>query len=126
MEDRSEIRQLANELQASRQILSALGDEVRQHIIIVMMQEGSDCGGMRVGEIARRTSLSRPAVSHHLQILKNAGILRVRKEGTRNFYYFDERSESMDRLIGMLLHARRLMGGLPDRSETDWNEGTSR
>lgn len=53
-----------------------------------MMQMG-DCSGVRVGEITERTHLSRPAVSHHLQILKDAGILKVRKEATKNFYYFD-------------------------------------
>ena len=40
-----------------------------------------------VGEIAEKTHLTRPSVSHHLQILKDAGIINVRKEGTKNFYY---------------------------------------
>ena len=33
------------------------------------------------------TSLSRPAVSHHLKILKDAGLISVRREGTCNYYY---------------------------------------
>jgi DNA-binding transcriptional ArsR family regulator len=98
--------------------LTALGDEVRQHIIIVMMQSGN-CSGLRVNEIAERTSLSRPAVSHHLQILKNAGILKMRREGTKNFYYFDENAEAIRRLISMLSHAEEIMSALPDRSGDD-------
>lgn len=53
-----------------------------------MLQHG-DCYGMRVNDIAVATNLSRPAFSHHLQILKDAGIVKVRKEATKNYYYFD-------------------------------------
>ena len=45
--------------------------------------------GMRVGEIVKLSSLSRPAVSHHMRILKDAGVINVRKEGTKNYYYLD-------------------------------------
>ena len=38
-------------------------------------------------EIAERAHLTRPSVSHHLQILKEAGIVDMRKEGTKNYYY---------------------------------------
>lgn len=50
---------------------------MRQHLILVMMQSG-DCNGLRVNDIAAKTRLSRPAVSHHLQILKDAGIVKMR------------------------------------------------
>ncbi|MEG6523627.1 ArsR/SmtB family transcription factor [Desulfotomaculum sp. 1211_IL3151] len=40
---------------------------------------------MRVGEIKAKTHLSRPAVSHHLKILKDIGIVKMREEGTKNF-----------------------------------------
>lgn len=73
------------------------------------------CGGARVGAITEKTNLSRPAVSHHIKILKDAGILKMRKEGTRNYYYFDADVEVMDRLIEMLTHARAIMKRLPDR-----------
>nr|WP_236883270.1 ArsR family transcriptional regulator [Clostridium botulinum] len=39
--------------------------------------------------MSKKTHLSRPAVSHHLQILKRAEIVNVRKEGTKNYYYLD-------------------------------------
>ncbi len=44
--------------------------------------------GLNVREITERAaSLSRPAVSHHLKILKTAGLIDVHREGTCNYYY---------------------------------------
>ena len=48
----------------------------------------SDCNGIRVGEITEKTHLSRPAVSHHLKILKEAGMINMRREGTKIDYYY--------------------------------------
>lgn len=115
MTDSSEISTLRDEIIHSRKILTAIGDEVRQHIILVMM-ENDECTGMRVNDIAALTNLSRPAVSHHLQILKDAGIIRMRKEGTKNYYYFNADGKAFDGLIHMLEHASSIMASLPDRS----------
>jgi len=117
MEDH-EVQMLAGEFEACRKLLIALGDENRQQLIIKMMQMG-DCSGVRVGEITDRTHLSRPAVSHHLQILKDAGIIKMRREATKNYYYFDAETEAMDKLLSMLEHARDIMQLLPDRSRAD-------
>ena len=109
------IDKLAREFKKCQQILLALGDENRQHLILEMMQM-EDCNGVRVGEVTKRTHLSRPAVSHHIRILKQAGILKMRREGTKNYYYFDADTEAMNRLIHMLEHAKCFMEQLPDRS----------
>lgn len=69
----------------NRKAFTAIGDETRQLILLVLLE--SDLKGIRVGEIAKKTHLTRPSVSHHLQILKEAGIINMRKEGTMNFYY---------------------------------------
>lgn len=55
-------------------------------------------------------------VSHHLRILKDAGIIKMRREGTKNFYYFDADAEAMNSLLQMLMHAKSIMEKLPDRS----------
>lgn len=110
----SELRQLAEEFKSCQKLLLALGDENRQHLILEMMQL-EDCSGVRVGTITEKSHLSRPAVSHHLQILKNAGLLKMRREGTKNYYYFDADTEAMNRLLQMLEHARSIMERLPDR-----------
>lgn len=115
---RAEIAKLADEFHACQKVLVALGDENRQFLILEMMQMGN-CQGVRVGEITKRTHLSRPAVSHHLQILKEAGIVKMRKEGTRNFYYFDADTEAMNALLLMLTDAKQIMQALPDRSGKD-------
>lgn len=109
------IESLADEFKACRKVLIAFGDETRQHMILSMMQMGK-CDGVRVGEITEHTNLSRPAVSHHLKILKDAGIVKVRREGTKNYYYFDADAEAMMSLSKMLSHAMEIMEQLPDRS----------
>ena len=114
-EHREEINRLAEEFESCQKILLALGDENRQHLMLEMMRM-EHCGGTRVGAITEKTNLSRPAVSHHIQILKEAGILKMRREGTKNYYYFDANFEAMNRLIQMLEHARSIMERLPDRS----------
>lgn len=73
---------------SGQKVLQAVGDETRQNIMLALM-ETSCRVGMRVGEITSKTHLSRPAVSHHLKILKEAGIVTMHKEGTMNFYAID-------------------------------------
>lgn len=115
-ENLQDIKKLAIEFKQCRKILLALGDENRQHLILEMMQMG-ECGGVRVGAITEKTNLSRPTVSHHLQILKDAGLIKMRREGTKNYYYFDADTEAMNQLLQMLTHAKHIMENLPDRSE---------
>ncbi len=97
--------ELARILEESRDLLIALGDEVRMHLIVTMLSSGNP-GGQRVGEIAASANLSRPAVSHHLQILKEVGVVDVRHEGTRNYYYFRRDEQLYDRLIHIVTLAR--------------------
>lgn len=110
-----DIKKLAEEFKSCKKILSALGDENRQHLIIEMMQMG-ECDGVRVGAITEKTNLSRPAVSHHLKILKESGLIKVRREGTKNYYYFDADTNAIAQLIQMLNDAKKIMEALPDRS----------
>ena len=106
---------LAEEFSDCRKVLLALGDANRQHLILEMLRM-EQCGGVRVGDIAEKTHLSRPAVSHHIRILREAGLLRMRQEGTKNYYYFDADLDAMNSLIRMLTHAKSIMERLPDRS----------
>ena len=89
--------------------LSVIGDETRQSIILSLLNE--NCyPGMRVGEITNRTHLSRPTVSHHLRILKEAKVISMRKEGTMNFYFLSPSESRLNELkllidqIDVLLH----------------------
>lgn len=106
--------ELAKRFEQCGKILTAIGDETRQHLMVEMMKMGQ-CTGVRVGAITEKTNLSRPAVSHHLQILKDAGILKVRKEGTMNFYYFDSEMNSLESLVETLQLAIDIAKDLPER-----------
>jgi DNA-binding transcriptional ArsR family regulator len=66
--------------ESSARVLDALGDPTRRAVLEL---EG---GAKPVGEIARHLPVSRPAVSQHLRVLKEAGLVRDRKEGTRRLY----------------------------------------
>ena len=54
--------------------------------------------GLNVKEITEKTSLSRPAVSHHLKILKDSGLIAVEKRGVCNYYHLTSQS-AIDRLL---------------------------
>jgi DNA-binding transcriptional ArsR family regulator len=83
------------------------GDETRQSILLVLL--GTDCQtGLRVGEITEQTPLSRPAVTHHLKILRDAGVILMRKEGTKNFYYINVGTE-LDLLKTLVLDIEKFM-----------------
>lgn len=60
----------------------ALGDPYRQDIIVWLAEEGR----LNVRQLAERSPLSRPAISHHLKVLRNAHLVTVEREGTENFY----------------------------------------
>jgi DNA-binding transcriptional ArsR family regulator len=58
-------------------VFVALGDEHRQRILLTF-DKGER---LTVGQISEVSTLSRPAVSHHLKILRAAGILEAQKSG---------------------------------------------
>lgn len=65
-------------------MLAALGDPSRQAIL----EQLSD-GPRAVGEVAAALPISRPAVSQHLKVLKDVGLVTDRTEGTRRLYQVD-------------------------------------
>ena len=83
-----------------RNAFTAIGDETRQLILLVLLE--SDLSGIRGGEIAEKTHLTRPSVSHHLQILKEAGIVAMRRVGTKNYYYLSADETKWKEIAGLL------------------------
>ena len=65
-------------------VLDALGDPTRRQIF-----ESLRGGPRSVGELANGLPVSRPAVSQHLRVLKEAGLVSDRKQGTRRLYRVD-------------------------------------
>jgi DNA-binding transcriptional ArsR family regulator len=62
----------------------ALADPTRRHVFEQLRH-----GPKSVGIIAAKMPVSRPAVSQHLGVLKKAGLVSDRAEGTRRVYYID-------------------------------------
>lgn len=112
IKSKEELIQLENEFKDCQKLLVALGDETRQHILISFLE--FDCMGARVGEITKKTNLSRPAVSHHIRILKEAGIIGMRREGTKNYYYLNPKRTEWDKLNQMMLHVNKVIEQAPD------------
>jgi ArsR family transcriptional regulator len=83
---------IKEDFKSCQKVFLAIGNETRQSIITALM-ETTCTNGLRVGEITEQTHLSRPAVSHHLRILREAGIIMVREEGSKNYYFMDVRTK---------------------------------
>lgn len=61
--------------------LSALADPIRRRIVELLADEARDAGSL-----AADFDVSRPAVSRHLRVLRESGLVAVRREGTRRIY----------------------------------------
>ncbi|WP_315070353.1 metalloregulator ArsR/SmtB family transcription factor [uncultured Clostridium sp.] len=113
MNEIDKLKELENEFKQCRAVLVAIGDETRQLLILSLMK--GTYPGMRVGEITKRTNLSRPAVSHHLKILKEANIVNVIKQGTMNFYHINPGKSD-------LVLIKKLFSHIEDAMFDCWNK----
>jgi DNA-binding transcriptional ArsR family regulator len=78
----------------------ALGDPTRRAIVVCLAERPR-----AVGELAEELPISRPAVSQHLKVLKDAGLVTDRTAGTRRIYRLSPEG----------------LGALRDQLETFWN-----
>ena len=76
---------LPPEWQPVSRVFTALGDEHRQRILL-LFDKGER---LKVSNIAEVSTLSRPTVSHHLKILREAHILKSEKIGTEVWFWID-------------------------------------
>ncbi|CAN5725076.1 metalloregulator ArsR/SmtB family transcription factor [soil metagenome] len=74
-----------SQLARKRDPFDALGDPTRRAILKLVSQDPSS-----VQQIADQLPVSRPAVSRHLRLLKDAGHVSVEQVGTRNLYRLDD------------------------------------
>ena len=63
----------------------ALADDTRQEIMACCC-----CRWVSVGEIVDQIGVSQPTVSHHLAVLREAGLVHVRPEGKQTFYSLNQ------------------------------------
>jgi len=97
-------------------MLTALGDPTRQAIL-----ERLTDGPLAVGQLAAVLPVSRPAVSQHLRVLKDVGLVRDRQHGTRRLYQVDP-----DGLAVLCAHLdgfwERSLAAFQDRTRDERNE----
>lgn len=81
-------------------IFTMLQDENRQQILMLLF----DYKKMTVTELTDQLSLSRPAVSHHLKLLLDSGLVKVTKNGKERIYslYMDRAVEQLKNLLGSM------------------------
>lgn len=82
------------------EVWGALGDRTRRSIVLLLAE-----GPSAVGKLAEALPVSRPAVSQHLRVLKDAGLVDEEAAGTRRIYRLNE--------AGVL--------ALRDQLDTFWN-----
>jgi DNA-binding transcriptional ArsR family regulator len=97
---------------SAERALDALGDPTRRFFFKRLRE-----GNRSVREIADGLKVSRPAVSQHLSVLKDAGLAVVRIEGTRRLYAIDTRG--LESLRGWL-------DGFWDKTLTAFNQAAER
>jgi DNA-binding transcriptional ArsR family regulator len=69
--------------------LRALADGTRRQILALVWQDERTAG-----EIAAKFAVTRPAISHHLAVMAESGLVSVRRAGTRRFYRADRQALS--------------------------------
>jgi DNA-binding transcriptional ArsR family regulator len=98
-------------------VFQALADPTR-HAIFERLKQGP----LAVGELAEGLPVSRPAVSQHLKVLKDAGLVSERRNGTRRVYRIEPQGlgalrESIDRMWEDALEAFRIAVEREEREE---------
>jgi len=99
--------------------LAALGDPTRRAIFEELAQRPA-----AVGELAAQVPVSRPAVSQHLKVLKQAGLVHEERQGTRHVYSLHpqgiaELRDYLDRFWNSALHAfKARVEAEPEKRET--------
>lgn len=63
-------------------LFNALSDPARQDIILLLAEREP----LSVNEIAEHSNLSRPAISHHLKIMRDIHLVSIEQKGTQRYY----------------------------------------
>lgn len=81
------------------QVFKLLSDETRLRILLYLAREGE----LHVTALCDKLGQSQPAVSHHLALLRVAGLIEARRDGKHNFY--SVRQTHFHRLMEELFHS---------------------
>ena len=97
---RNYLQSIPREWRTISRAFTALGDEHRQRILLTF-EPGER---LNVGQIVEVSTLSRSAVSHHLKLLRDAGVLGSEKVGKEVYYWVDKPflEKALDAVLGYI------------------------
>jgi DNA-binding transcriptional ArsR family regulator len=100
---------------------AALADVTRLEIVEQLM----DAGEMAAGELVKGSGMSAPAISRHLKVLRAAGLIRQRAEGTKRYY--SARAEGLQLIADWAISRRAYWESGLDRLEAAiWQDKENR
>jgi len=100
--NRNYLRAIPREWQSMSKAFTAMGDEHRQRILLTF-EKGDQ---LNVGQIVEVSTLSRSAVSHHLRLMREAGVLNSEKVGKEVYYWVNAQflEQSLEAVLRFILH----------------------
>lgn len=81
-------------------VFKALNDETRRNIIELLKQ-----GDMNAGQIAEHFDISKPSISHHLDLLKRAGLITPTKKG--QFIEYSLNTTILDDILSWIITLKK-------------------
>ncbi len=98
--NRNYLRAIPREWRNISRAFTAMGDEHRQRILLTF-EKGER---LNVGQIVEVSTLSRSAVSHHLRLMRDAGVLQSAKVGKEVYFWIDKAflQESLHAVLGYI------------------------
>lgn len=98
-------------------MFAALADSSRRRILTMLARRPA-----AVHELAGQFRVSRPAISRHLRVLRDAGLVSVSKQGTENVYGLEtERLRLVEAWLGQFWSGR--LTDLKSLAEGSWRDG---
>jgi DNA-binding transcriptional ArsR family regulator len=79
-------------------LLKHVSDPTRLHIVLLLAE-----GERHVGALCEVLEHNQPATSHHLALLRHAGMIAARRQGKNNFYGLTERGEQLASIVRKIL-----------------------
>ena len=100
--NRNYLRAIPREWQSMSKAFTAMGDEHRQRILLTF-EKGDR---LNVGQIVEVSTLSRSAVSHHLRLMREAGVLNSEKVGKEVYYWVNAGflEQSLEAVLRFIKH----------------------
>ena len=114
-EKKKRIEHLKTQFDDCADIFVAIGDKMRQSLLFDIIDAGKE--GIDVASLARKSTLSRPAVSHHLKVMKSVGILSPRKSGTQVFYSINLQSSGLEKIRVLVTETESLISDIKASSQ---------